>query len=90
MNSHRQLEILLSVQVKQRCGRGDNLRMFCCAVMMAKKAEKSFKIFFEVENHVDVHKYCVFSMCLSSQEEGMDMMNRETAHERLVLHENMV
>lgn len=37
---------------------------------------------------MDVGKYCVFSMCLSSQEEGMDMMNRETAHERLVLHKN--
>lgn len=86
LGSHRQLDILPSVQVKRRCGGGDSLRMFCHAVMMSKKAGKSFKIFFEVENHVD--KYCVFSPCLSLQEEGMDMMNRETAHERLVLHKN--
>ena len=35
-------------------------------------------------------KFYVFSTCLPLQEEGMDMMNRETAHERLVLHKDRV
>lgn len=40
----------------------------------------------DIKNSVD--KYYVFSTCLSWQEEGMDMMNREAAHERLALHKN--
>lgn len=86
LGGHRQLKILLSVQVKCICGRHDDLRMFCRPVILPKKAGKSLKIFFEVENHVAVDT--VFSTCLSLQEEGMDMMNRETAHERLVFHKN--
>lgn len=61
----------------------DSLKMFVLLHYdYVQSGRKVFFLFFEIKNCVD--KYSIFSTCLSLQEEGMDLMNRETAHEREV------
>ena len=62
--SYRQVKILLSGQIKYRCGMGNNLRM--SVLLYSDDVKRSRKVLFvsmEIENCVD--KYSVFSTCLS-------------------------